>query len=31
MAKAGAESFCCGAGGGVKLINNDLAIALEKD
>jgi Fe-S oxidoreductase len=31
MAKNGAESFCCGAGGGVKLVNNDLAITLGKE
>jgi len=31
MAKAGAESFCCGAGGGVKLINNDLAVAIGQE
>ena len=31
MAKTGAESLCCGAGGGVKLINNDLAITLGKE
>ncbi len=31
MAKTGAESFCCGAGGGVKLVNNDLAIAVGKE
>jgi len=31
MVKAGAESFCCGAGGGVKLINNDLAVAIGQE
>ena len=31
MAKTKADSFCCGAGGGVKLLNNDLSIDLGKE
>ena len=31
MLKAKADSFCCGAGGGVKFINNELSITLGKE